>query len=247
METTSCPFFTQCFDSAAALLYQEKNLDEDGIFLIDFGGALRKKPVAFSRVLWETSGRRHLEMRIGIFGGSFDPPHVCHVLACLYVLETTDTEKILAIPCYEHAFGKGVASFEQRLEMCRLAFSPLGKRVEVSAIEGERKAVSYTIETVRELKSRYPSDQFRLIIGSDILKETDEWKDFDELKRLVEIITLPRVSAKQTRRASKEPFFFPDLSSTLIRQRLAEGKSVEGLLPRSVLDYIRENHLYGVK
>jgi nicotinate-nucleotide adenylyltransferase len=186
-------------------------------------------------------------MRIGIFGGSFDPPHVCHVLACLYMLETTDTEKILAIPCYEHAFGKGIAAFERRLEMCRLAFAPLGKRVEVSAIEGERKAVSYTIDTVRELKSRCPSDQFRLIIGSDILEETNKWKDFEGLRRLVEIVTLPRLSAADMRGEKREAFFFPDLSSTMIRERLARGESVEELVPRTVLQYIREHRLYGVE
>ncbi|MCX7766065.1 MAG: nicotinate (nicotinamide) nucleotide adenylyltransferase [Candidatus Sumerlaeia bacterium] len=184
-------------------------------------------------------------MKIGIFGGTFDPPHLSHILACHYILETTDIEKIFVIPCYQHPFGKACVSFDHRLRMCQLAMQRLKPAVEVLDIEGKRGGISYTIDTVRELKSQYPEDEFILIAGSDILEETNKWKDFAELQKLVKFLILPRITDDtRTEKHTTLKFFLPDISSTMVRNKLRNGESVEELISRSVLAYIKQHNLY---
>ncbi len=196
----------------------------------------------------EGNERKALTMKIGIFGGTFDPPHMSHVLACLYVLETTDIDKIFVIPCSKHPFSKDTVDFTHRFEMCRLAMKPLEDGVEVLDIEGKRGGVSYTIDTVKELKEKYPADDFVLIIGSDILDETHEWKDIDELERIVEIHVLPRLMEDSYEKVKESDFFFlPDISSTEIRERIASRKPIDHLVAQSVLRYIQLNSLYNKK
>ncbi len=184
-------------------------------------------------------------MKIGIFGGTFDPPHLSHILACHYVLETTEIEKIFVIPCYLHPFGKVCVSFEHRLKMCQLAMHRLKPAVEVLDIEGKRDGISYTIDTVRELKSQYPQDEFTLIAGSDILEETHKWKDFAELQKLVKILILPRITVDtRSEINTTAKFFLPDISSTIVRNKLRNGESVDEFISRSVLAYIKQHNLY---
>ena len=175
---------------------------------------------------------------IGIFGGSFDPPHICHVLVCQYVLAMTPVEKVLVVPAYHHPFDKPSTPYADRVAMCRLAMSTLAPYVEISEIESTREGHSYTIDTVRELQRLYPRDEFRLIIGSDILHETERWKDFEDLRQLAPPIVVPRGE-------KNEPSFsFPNLSSTSIRQALREGRDVSEAVPQQVLAYIQSNSLY---
>lgn len=184
-------------------------------------------------------------MKIGIFGGTFDPPHLSHTLACHYVLETSDLDRILVIPCYQHPFEKAAASYEDRLEMCRLAMRRLHPHAEVSPIEGDMRGVSYTIDTVRELMRRHPDTSFELIIGSDILKGTAQWKEFDTLKTLVTLRILPRLCEETAPDlANPEKFFLPDISSSMVRTKLTHGEPVDQYLSRSVIDYIHRKGLY---
>ena len=107
---------------------------------------------------------------IGIFGGSFNPPHVAHQMLMLYVLETRDVDAVWMIPTYHHPFAKALLDFEHRCRMCELAAAALGPRVEVSRIEGElARPVSRTLETIEVLRERHPDTSFRLVIGADIL------------------------------------------------------------------------------
>jgi len=179
-------------------------------------------------------------MRIGVFGGGFDPPHICHALACHYVLATADVDLVLVVPCFRHPFGKRMAPFPDRLAMCRLAFAGPGSRVEVSDIESRLGGFSYTVETLCALKAERPRDRFRLIVGSDILGETAQWKSFDQVQRLAPLLVVPRGASAQGGLA----FAFPDLSSTEIRAALARGEDVSGVIPRRVLSYIRRKGLY---
>jgi len=180
-------------------------------------------------------------MSIGIFGGSFDPPHICHVLVCQYVLAMSEVERILVIPSSKHPFDKGQTSFEHRLAMTQLAMQSLGARVEVSAIESQREGYSYTIDTVRALREIYPGESFRLIIGTDILGETDRWKEFDEVARLAPVLVVPRDAADHP---AKGIFAFPALSSTRVREALVRGEDVSAAIVPEVLGYIREKGLY---
>ncbi|MCX7000835.1 MAG: nicotinate (nicotinamide) nucleotide adenylyltransferase [Candidatus Sumerlaeota bacterium] len=179
--------------------------------------------------------------KLGIFGGTFDPPHISHTLACLYALETNDLDGILVLPCYRHPLGKDATPFEHRLALARLAMEGLGNRVEVLEIESEREEASYTIDTLRLLKERRPGVEFSLIIGSDILKETCLWKSFDEIQKMVRVIILPRSQADSPHEAH---FFLPDISSTEIRRLLLSGKDASPFLSRRVLKYIHRHNLY---
>lgn len=181
-------------------------------------------------------------MHIGLFGGSFDPPHVCHVLLCLYALEMTDVEKILWVPCADHPLGKTMAPFEHRLEMSRLAAEPLGACVEVSDIESELPGPSYTILTVKALQVRMPDEHISVLTGSDIVGEIDRWEQIEELQRLTDFIIVPRggyVDAENELAPA-----LPLLSSTTIREALRVGESVERVLTPAVREYIVQHNLY---
>lgn len=176
---------------------------------------------------------------VGIFGGSFNPPHVVHQMVCLYVLETCAVDEIWAIPTYRHAFAKELADFEHRVGMCELAFRALGDRVRVSRVEGEMaRPVSRTLDTIETLRERHPELGFRLIVGADILRETHAWHRWDDIVAAAPPIVVGRAGHDG---AGIE---MPAVSSTEIRRRLARGQSVVSLVPRLVMDYIAERGLY---
>jgi len=177
---------------------------------------------------------------IGVFGGSFDPPHICHVMVCQYALSIGELDRVLVVPCAEHPFGKQMAPFEDRLEMCRLAMANLGGNVEICDIESRNEGVSYTIDTLRTLQEERPGDSFRLIIGSDILEETEEWKDFDEIKKIAPLLVVPRGS----RESAGLSFSLPDASSSAIREALSKGNDCEAVVPPAVLNWISQRGLY---
>ncbi|MBN1866923.1 nicotinate (nicotinamide) nucleotide adenylyltransferase [Candidatus Sumerlaeota bacterium] len=184
--------------------------------------------------------------RIAIFGGSFDPPQVGHVLAVQYVLLTAEIDRALVIPCGRHPFDKDHVPFEHRSAMCRLAFQPLGERVQVLDIEGKRDGPSYTIDTIRQLRGLFPGADFEIVIGSDLLNEIDDWKEAEEVRRSVSFRVLPRLDCNtaETEEEQEIPHYLPRLSSTGVRNMIAQGKDVSSRLPRPVLGYIREHGLY---
>jgi nicotinate-nucleotide adenylyltransferase len=185
---------------------------------------------------------------LGIFGGTFDPPHVGHVMAVHYVLLTSKMEAALVVPCASHPFGKQHSAFERRLEMCRLAFAHLGERVRVLDIEARRQGPSYTIDTARELRSLHPDAEFELVIGSDITRELENWREIDALRAMVRFRVLPRLEENTAAREGDQdsPFYLPRVSSSGLRALMREGRweDMEGRIPANVLDYIRDNNLY---
>ncbi len=182
-------------------------------------------------------------MHLGLFGGTFDPPHICHTLFCLYVLEMTDVERIVWVPCADHPFGKPATAFEHRLAMSRLAARSLGPRVVVSDLEASLPRPSYTIHTVEALLRTQPDAKISLLIGSDILSELDRWERIEDLRGVTRMIVVPRGGFSVAGDAL--PFALPQLSSSDVRKALAEGKSAEAVLSPAVLDYIRRHGLYG--
>jgi len=185
-----------------------------------------------------------MNKKVGLFGGSFNPPHVCHSMVCLYVLQTTEIDTILLVPCYTHALEKKLAPFPHRYEMCRLLAQSLGDCVKVSDIEAHRDGISYTIDTILEFKTRYPENEFTLLIGSDAWTEKDKWKDFDRIREEVEILTLPRYTKSEETSFSSGYFFFPDVSSTMIREKIQRGEPIDAYVPLAVRKYIRKHNLY---
>ena len=180
-------------------------------------------------------------MRVALFGGSFNPPHVAHQMVALYVLETAPVDEVWFVPAYEHAFGKPLAPYADRLQMCELAAAALRPRVRVSSVEGEIGGRSLTLRTVRRLAELHPEHAFSLVIGSDLQGDVPTWYGADELQRTISFIVVGRAGAAP---AESGAIAMPEVSSTAVRAALAAGKAVDGLVPRAVLDYILRKGLY---
>jgi nicotinate-nucleotide adenylyltransferase len=178
-------------------------------------------------------------MRVALYGGSFNPPHVAHQLAALYVLETSPVDELWLVPCFKHPFEKALAPFEDRLEMCRRAAAALGPRARVSDCEGRLGGESRTLRTVHALLAENPGLELSLVVGADLVSELPSWYGSEELLSLVKVIVVGRAGFEGGGPA------LPAVSSSDIRERLRRGHPVDPLLPRSVLDYVRQRKLYG--
>jgi nicotinate-nucleotide adenylyltransferase len=179
-------------------------------------------------------------MRVALFGGSFNPPHIGHQLLSLYVLETEPVDELWLVPCWKHSFDKTLAPFEHRRQMCERAAAALGPRARVSDIEsrmGNEK--SRTLLTIKALRAAHPSVEFSLVVGADLVPELDAWYGAEELKRTVPIIVVGRGGF-----AGGTGVAMPTVSSSEIRSRLGRGDSVQGLVPLSVLEYLEQHRLY---
>src|SRR5690606_34897096 len=132
---------------------------------------------AFPGAARATPPLRGTSMRVALFGGAFDPPHVGHLLVTAYVLATEEVDRVWLMPAYAHAFEKKMSPFPHRLEMCLILANLFRKGVDATSVESEIGGKGYTVDTIRFLQARYPSFQFHLVIGSDILAETHAWKD----------------------------------------------------------------------
>jgi nicotinate-nucleotide adenylyltransferase len=185
-------------------------------------------------------------MRVALFGGSFNPPHIGHQLVALTVLETCAVDQLWMIPCFRHRFDKALAPFLDRMEMCRRAMLALGDRAQVSDIEGQLGGESRTLVTVSALRAAHPGVEFQLVIGADLEAEVDTWYGAAELRRLISFIVVGR--AGRSGGESGDPSLGPQMpavSSTDVRARLGRSLPVNALVPRLVLDYIGERKLYG--
>jgi nicotinate-nucleotide adenylyltransferase len=186
-------------------------------------------------------------MRVALFGGSFNPPHVGHQLLALFVLETTDVDELWFVPAFQHPFHKTLEPFEDRRQMCERAAEALGPRVRVSDVEARLGGASLTLRTVRRLIEEHPGHSFSLVIGSDLVTETDAWHGIAELRRLVSFIVVERGGhGTGPPAAGPRPVAMPEISSSEIRAALGAGQPANQWLPRRVLGYIREHRLYGV-
>lgn len=182
-------------------------------------------------------------MIVAIFGGSFNPPHVAHVLGVAYVLSTQEIDRILVLPTFQHPFAKSLAPFEDRVEMCKLAMGWMPK-VEVSRIEADLGGESRTLRTLEHLRAAHPDWAMRLIMGADLLAESHKWYGFDEIKKIAPPLVLGRVGV--TLDGAPAPLL-PAISSTDVRAKLAAGDFADlaQVLPREVLAHIRARGLYG--
>jgi nicotinate-nucleotide adenylyltransferase len=186
--------------------------------------------------------------QVALLGGSFNPPHLAHQVAALMVLETQDVDALWFLPTWKHPFGKDLTSFDDRVRMTELAADALGPRASVSRIEQEIAArpgfvSSRTLDTVVALEALHPDTGFRLVIGADILAETDKWYRWDELAARARPIVIGRVGYDAPAGTLPSPLEVA-LSSTEVRACIARGELPNGLLPRAVMGYIAERGLY---
>jgi len=181
-------------------------------------------------------------VQVALFGGSFNPPHIAHQMVALYVLETKRVDQLWFVPAYRHAFDKPLAPFENRLRMAEIASKGVGPRCRVTEIERVIGGQSRTINTVRRLQKLHPKDTFSVVMGSDLVAEVPTWHKSEELQKAVEFIVVGRRAAPGA--AQYSAVTMPEVNSTEIRRLLRAQKSVEGLVPRAVLDYIYRHGLY---
>ncbi|MDO5123728.1 MAG: nicotinate (nicotinamide) nucleotide adenylyltransferase [Eubacteriales bacterium] len=201
-------------------------------------------------------------MNLAMFGGSFNPVHIGHVELLKRMIETFSLDKVLVIPTNvtplkDNSF---MASPSDRLSMCRLAFCDIDA-IEVSDLEIERKGKSYTADTLKQIKAMYPHSKLHLIVGADAFLQLELWHKAPEIFVEAKIITIARDDKDATLLAKTGEKYrnafnaeygiietpVTNISSTEIRNRIQNKKSVEGLVPESVYQFIKENEIYGFK
>ncbi len=180
---------------------------------------------------------------IAIFGGSFDPPHLSHVFLAAYALSVQSVERVLVVPVYQHAFGKPLSPFEDRVAMCELAFRDL-RRTEISRLEQELGGVSRTLRLIEALATRYPRHRLRTLVGSDILAESGRWQDFAQICARAPLLVAMREGSATLPEAHVHGPTLPKISSTEVRRALARGESPSDRVPGAVVDYALAHGLF---
>lgn len=174
---------------------------------------------------------------VALFGGSFDPPHVGHLLAAAYVLATEPVDELWFVPVLSHPLGKQLAaSYDHRVALCQQLASLL-PRSGVSRAE-EESGHTRTVDLLRWLKGKNPGAGFALVLGTDLDAERAQWKQFDKIHQLARVITVQRGGYSQRGVA------IPAVSSTEVRALLKSGGDASPLVPRGVLEAIRAAGTY---
>ena len=179
--------------------------------------------------------------RIGLLGGSFNPPHLGHLLIATAVYAVEEIDHLWVIPTASHAFGKDLAPFVDRVRMCHLAFRHLAGGAAVLDIEERLPNPSYTVNLLRALHALRPGIKPVWIAGSDVLADLPRWREPDEVQRLARFVVVPRKGYEGGARLGID---LPLLSSTDVRTMHREGRNIEGLVDREVLAYIERRGLY---
>ena len=191
-------------------------------------------------------------MRIGVLGGTFDPPHVGHLLLASDAREALRLDNLIFIPAATQPFkmhAPPIASPQDRLEMVRLAVAD-DANYTVDDTEIARKGLSYTVDTLEHLSKRHPGAELFLLLGEDALAGVPQWRNPERIRELATLAVMRRsgregspvatiaagVTEVSTRRV--------DVSSTEIRDRLRAGKSIKGFVPESVERFIDARGLY---
>jgi nicotinate-nucleotide adenylyltransferase len=185
--------------------------------------------------------------RIGILGGTFDPPHIGHLIIAEEVRLTLHLAEIWFIPSYTPPHKEEAkTSPDHRLEMVRLAIKD-NPYFKVNTVELERSGKSYTIDTIKELQKRYLDKEFYFIIGADMVEYLPKWYRIEELFKLVTFVGVkrPKYQLKSSFPIKEVDIPLIEISSTLLRKRCAKGESVNYWLPQPVYHYLKEHHLYG--
>lgn len=187
-------------------------------------------------------------MRIGILGGTFNPIHLGHLILAEQAHDRLSLDKVIFIPTYlpPHKSGKGVLSAEHRLNMVKLATKG-NPHFEVSDVEIQREGKSYSIDTLKHIKEKYPESKIYFLIGQDIVSDLKTWKDIDEVLKLAVFVVFnrkgyPQVESEVPCRSLEMPVI--DVSSTFLRKNIRSGHSVKYLLPDAVEKYLEKEKLF---
>ena len=187
--------------------------------------------------------------RIGILGGTFDPPHVGHFMVASDVCAALKLDRLLLVPSASppHKQGQVRATAEERLAMVRAAVEN-DDRFVVDDLELRRPGASYTVDTLRELRARYPRAELFFVIGVDQYRELHSWREPEEVARLARLAVVSRDGEQVSREGPipVEPVSVTriDLSATDIRRRIHQGESIRYFVPEPVREIIEREGLY---
>jgi nicotinate-nucleotide adenylyltransferase len=194
---------------------------------------------------------------IGILGGTFNPPHVGHLVMVLEALDQLELDRVLLMPVARPPHKEALADpgADVRLELCRLAIAG-EDRLAVSDVEIERGGASYTVDTLRALHERDPEHDLTFIVGGDMAYSLPTWREPEAVLELARLAVAERDGLRREDLAQRlEPLhsgdrvvFFDmpriDLSSSAVRERVATGRPIRYLVPDAVVDAIRTRSLY---
>jgi nicotinate-nucleotide adenylyltransferase len=189
--------------------------------------------------------------RIGLFGGTFDPVHIGHLVAATWAQETLGLDRLLLVVAnvpWQKAGTRAVTPAEDRFAMVQAAVAGVAG-LEASRMELDRGGPSYTIDTVREIVASTPSVHLYVIVGADVAAELDTWEEADELRAVVTLVVVDRGGVGPDEdppgwRTQRLRIPALDISSSQLRQRLAEGHPVDFLIPEPAIRCIRQLNLY---
>ena len=186
-------------------------------------------------------------MRVGIFGGTFDPPHIGHLLAASDACETLGLDRVVWIPAAAQPLKSAiVAPPADRLAMVQLLVAD-DPRFIVDPIEIERGGLSFTIDTLRALHDRWKADSalaLVLLLGADAAATLPQWREPEAVASLAEIVVLRRGESDKAVKGKAIDTRRVDVSSTEIRARVRAGQSIRGFVPEPVAAYIEGRRLY---
>ncbi|BCJ88559.1 nicotinate-nucleotide adenylyltransferase [Effusibacillus dendaii] len=198
-------------------------------------------------------------MKIGLFGGTFDPIHIGHMVAARVALEALGLNRVIFIPTGfpPHKMGVSVTPAEKRLQMVVLAagYDPV---FSVSDWELTQQGPSYTVDTLTHYRSEYPADELYFIMGADMLHDFPNWRQPDKILQLARLVGMARPGfdldkcqalLQKEIPGSEERVYFVDMpgleiSSTWLRERIRNRQAVDFLIPDRVIHFIEENRLY---
>lgn len=175
---------------------------------------------------------------IGLFGGSFNPPHLGHAAVLADLIKQKLFDEIWILPVATHAFNKELLPFAARLKLVELLVAAVGSPlIKISTIENELgKSPNYTFDTVTELKRRHPDCEFTMIVGSDVKNSLPKWHRIEELKSILKFHFIPR--------AGFENSPYPQVTSTEVRDKIKHSESIAELTPPNIAAYLKAHAWY---
>ena len=189
-------------------------------------------------------------MRIGLFGGSFDPVHLGHLLVALAAREELQLDRLIFVPATQSPFKpeRKPTAARERVRLLRLALAGWAW-CEIDEQELQRGGISYTIDTLRDYSKRFPMAEIFYLIGADHATQLHRWRAADELARLARFVVIPRpgqpiLTLPAGFQGQQLAGFAVAISSSQIRERVKEGQAIEPLVPAAVAEAIRNNGLY---
>jgi len=196
-------------------------------------------------------------VRVGLLGGTFNPPHIGHLVCASLAHAALELDRVLLVPVHTppHKGAEADPGVEHRVELCRRAVAG-DERLDVSLVEAEVPGPSYTVDTLSRLHDRCPGDQLTFLVGGDMALSLPTWREPEAILELAELGVAEREGVRRTDIAerlagldvSRVRFFdMPriDVSSSLIRRLVAAGRPIRYLVPDRVADYVEQAGLYG--